>query len=733
MARTLRAQTTSSPGRTHPLRPSEVLEVYDFFSSIESVLSSKGIFGCNRNRLNSIIDDLSLIDQVMSPLNEIVEKISQDRGRSSAGWRLSFWYSSVRVIASPLFRRLRRDKLWTSDFLLECLDLFCSGDVRETITSAQRLANIFRSRFDVPLPHLAEDLFCSSFCDVVDLFDRIPLMMRRADMPEMLEEVKWKLESAEFPPFFSRESDVFMLRRRSLEPVNRIEDADPSVDFVAMNSATFRSRIERLLFLYRLRMEESEVRVMREIPENYYTVLEGLVRQSGAFPLSTMIVGALVRPDLSVENRPGYHADSRILLLPPAVSIRSPTSPTREDAEEALSVFIDPVRGVLREFPFEDAPVRDDAGRVCLDEHGFALQDQGSLYRVAAVAMIMTAVCRSAFGVRCPIFAVTSPKPRTGKSILCEIVSLIATGRRATLWSIQGSVREEAEKRLSRWLPLATENEVVVIDNISRRFENSDISALTGSGSTRIRMYGTTREDKTISYRMTLLLNGNNLTLSGDLESRSILIKLNARMERPGERRFHVGDDQTSKGADERLFDSILSRREELFSAALTLVRFGAMQPLEDSESSRLGVVGGFDLWTRLVRDPLWSLTGVDLRHAQIVAEEESEEEGEDATLAETFNALFQAFGLRPFTTKELETRVKSERPDPLDPSATTSPLVDAFSHCRQSRGFFLELFKRRGKTGGGFTLEGARVVISTNKKSPTTTWKWRLRPTEEK
>jgi hypothetical protein len=114
-----------------------------------------------------------------------------------------------------------------------------------------------------------------------------------------------------------------------------------------------------------------------------------------------------MRPDGSILLEPGYdkrtaiyYKPNKAIVLPPI-----PERPTHADALEQLEIL----KGLLIEFRFAD----DDGNK--------------GVSEAVALAGIMTVVLRGAFGPA-PMFLVTAPESRSGKTYLVKLIGVIGTG-----------------------------------------------------------------------------------------------------------------------------------------------------------------------------------------------------------------------------------------------------------------------------------------------------------------
>ena len=98
-----------------------------------------------------------------------------------------------------------------------------------------------------------------------------------------------------------------------------------------------------------------------------------------------------------------------------------------------------------------------------------------------------------------------------------------------------------------------------------------------------------------------MFTTGNNLSVHGDMTRRTLMCRMDAKMERPEQRTF-----------EHDLRDEALRRRPALVSALLTIIRWGHSwqeefpDPWERAADAK--PLAGYRRWCRVVRDPLVAL-----------------------------------------------------------------------------------------------------------------------------
>lgn len=280
-----------------------------------------------------------------------------------------------------------------------------------------------------------------------------------------------------------------------------------------------------------------------------------------------------LRPDGSILETPGYDEATGLFYDPGSTTFPElPEKPTRDDALAALAVF----QELLRGFPF-------------VDRSG---PTGGSDFAVA-LASILTALIRRSLK-SAPLFAYRAPKMGSGKSLLADVVSMVAVGRPCAVLSLGQDANEERK----RWIAILVEGDpVICIDNIERPLGGSALCSILTQEIYRDRVLGMT-QTVSVSTAVTLLATGNNLVFDGDLTTRVIPCDLDPQVERPEERTFDVN-----------LYQYVPEHRGELVVAGLTILRafVAAGRPRQE-----IPTFGRFEEWSDWVRSALVWLGAAD-------------------------------------------------------------------------------------------------------------------------
>lgn len=276
--------------------------------------------------------------------------------------------------------------------------------------------------------------------------------------------------------------------------------------------------------------------------------------------LTGVIEAPTIRLDGSLLTAPGYDAATGLLFDPGHTHFPPiPEWPTRGEAVAALKI--------LRE-PFQDFAVVDEAAR--------------SVVLSAVLTMLVRRLLRAA-----PLYAIDAPKMASGKTLLATMLSYIASGRGPYLMTQVAEPAEERKRLLAALIegPLA-----LVIDNVEQALKSEALCVTLSEPTFTDRLLGVSRLI-TAPTNCCLFATGNNLRIAGDLSARSLICRIDPRVERPEERVFARD-----------LHAWVPAHRGELVAAALTIIRAYCIagEPKPDVPN-----FARFEEWQRLCRYPL--------------------------------------------------------------------------------------------------------------------------------
>ncbi len=322
----------------------------------------------------------------------------------------------------------------------------------------------------------------------------------------------------------------------------------------------------------------------------------------GSWPEIPALNGFVEAPSLTLDGRvldkSGYDARSGLFMAFDSIPgyTPPPRAPKMQDAISAIDVLL----GAVDSFPFVDT------------------SDQ-----MAAVAGMILAVCRRSLP-SAPMLAVTAPTPGTGKTLLTDTISLLATGRRASVMSV-GHDEIEADKRLAG--ALLAGDAMLNLDNVERPLGGDLLCQVLSQPVLKTRPLGGSAMVDVPTCAI-IAATGNNLSIQGDLKRRVTMIRMDAKLERPELRNFD----------GEPHLDKILRTRGELIRAALTipLAYLAAGAP-----SVKAAPLGGFEDWDRLVRKPLiWVGFADPLESSSLLRDQDPDMETTRAVLTSWFDVF---------------------------------------------------------------------------------------------
>lgn len=310
----------------------------------------------------------------------------------------------------------------------------------------------------------------------------------------------------------------------------------------------------------------------------------------------------VLHPDSSLFDEYGFDKASGLLrtasrgLEPGRMQV--PDAPTRDDIAAALALLQEELLG---DFPF--AQPRD---------------------RCHALAALVLTTVRHLIDGPTPLHLIEAPSEGTGKTLLAEILWLLATGEEPAPTPLPVHEEETRKKLLSL---LAEAPSLILLDNISRNIDSPSLASV---------LTTTLWKDRVLGQSTTLeapneaiwLATGNNPSVSREMSRRCVRIRLDALTERPWLR-------QGFRHANLRAW--VLEHRARLVGALLTLARAWILAGRPAGRT----VLGSYSSWSHVVGGIL-ELAGVEgfLEQKDEEAEPVDPDEGE-------WQALVAAWGER--------------------------------------------------------------------------------------
>jgi hypothetical protein len=176
----------------------------------------------------------------------------------------------------------------------------------------------------------------------------------------------------------------------------------------------------------------------------------------------------------------------------------------------------------------------------------------------------------------------------TGKSLLVDLASAIATGREAGVIA-QGKDETETEKRLGAILRYG--DPVLALDNCEQPIGGDFLCQLLTQDVVRVRILGLSEAPELPTTTM-VFATGNNLAVSGDMSRRTLMCFLDPQVERPELRIFDSNPVQT-----------VRRDRGRYVHASLTIGRAYR----QAADAPRPTPLGSFEDWSNTIRGAvLW-------------------------------------------------------------------------------------------------------------------------------
>lgn len=324
-----------------------------------------------------------------------------------------------------------------------------------------------------------------------------------------------------------------------------------------------------------------------------------------------------LKPDGTILDSPGYDPGTGILFNPLGIAFpKVKDRPDRADALAALELLKRP----LAEFPF-----------------------MNEASKAVALSGILTAVIRRSLPTA-PMHAFSAPTAGSGKSLLVDIASMVATGERASVTSTGGGKDDtELEKRLAA--SMLAGDTILSIDNVEQPLSGDFLCQILTQPSTKIRVLGSSKNVET-PIITSFFATGNNLAVAGDLTRRVLVGKLNVDEERPELRSFTFHP-----------LELVKTYRPDFVHAALTLIR--AYVVADDKVSTV--PLGSFEEWSRTVRDALvWAGEADPVE----VIEEVRRGDPRLQRLKQMMDAWWTCFGDRPVRMREVVAAAAATDPE---------------------------------------------------------------------
>ncbi len=364
--------------------------------------------------------------------------------------------------------------------------------------------------------------------------------------------------------------------------------------------------------------------------------------------------------DGTVTAASGYEPTSRLFqAVDPAVSEAveaAPVVPSTADRVAALDLLR---QDLLGDFPFAR-----------------------SSDRAHVLAAVLLPAVRHWIDGPIPLHLFEAPTEGTGKTLLADVLTLLATGSPAMPTPLPRS-EEEVRKKITATLLSAPQ--IVLLDNLGHALDSPSIAAVLTSEVWTDRILGHSRMVR-VPNRALWIATANNPVLSREVTRRTVRVRLDADVECPWLR-------EDFRHADLRGWARF--NRPQLAAAVATLARGW----LADGSPSCSEHLGSFESWSHVIGGILAS-AGVEgfLEDRYEAIEQADPEEAEWRGLIELWS---EQHGTDPVSGGDLLALAAEENLFHLDPQSANTP--------RERARFSRALNKRRDRIYGAWRITVGR------------------------
>ena len=421
------------------------------------------------------------------------------------------------------------------------------------------------------------------------------------DWHDLVEQVFNELVAADAPA-----PEIFQ-RGIQLVRVRIDDDGRPSIE--PMSEASLKGHLAQTMLWLR-RKDGTLVPV--QPPAAVIKLLMARKEWPGIPGLRDIVQAPIFTRDGDIIAVPGYHPAARLWYAPTSpLDIRVPEKPTEGEVHHARELILDDLLG---DFRFD-----------------------GEASRAHAVAAILLPFVRELIQGPTPLHLFTAPTPGSGKGLLVDLTSLIATGRPSLPVSAPRD-DEEMRKRITAQLRRGTP--IIVLDNLTQKLDSAALCAALTASEWQDRILGVSEMSSTLPNRALWAATGNNPELSLDIARRTVTCRLDPGVERPWDRTGFRHPDLRAWA---------LANRAELVTAVLTMVRAWLVAGAPSVEHPP---IGSFESWAAVLAGVLGT-AGIKgfLENYRDVYEAASSEVGEWVDFVE---AWFEVHGPEPVLVKDL-------------------------------------------------------------------------------
>jgi len=388
--------------------------------------------------------------------------------------------------------------------------------------------------------------------------------------------------------------------------------------------------------------------------------------------LRAIVETPVLQSNGEMTTEPGYNDDSQLFYKPVngLVFPETPKKPSKDQTQKS----IDRLTKLLEGFPFDST------------------SSVANYY-----ALLLTPLIRHSFESCVPLAIIDSPQMGTGKSLLCDTISII----------MQGSIKAKitAPRTPEEWRKIITSilsrgATVIDLDNVEFDLRSPDLASALTTNVWTDRILGKS-EVVSIPQRATWIANGNNIKLGGDMARRCYWIRIDAKTSRPWMRKgFRIKD----------FMRYVKKNRAAILSCLMIMINYWVSQG--SNYPKEFNQIGGFSDWSKTIAGILYAcevpdfLGNLDEMYSQL--DEENREW--EAFLVE-WHKNFQDSISTTELLEAIESEAKSESKDrPITeslPGILRAALGAKNPAHRIGRIFSKNIDKRFGDQGARLTRDG--------------------------
>lgn len=253
-----------------------------------------------------------------------------------------------------------------------------------------------------------------------------------------------------------------------------------------------------------------------------------------------------------------------------------------------------------------------------ISQFPFASNADRSVY----LAAILTSYTKL-FVTNKPLFGISANAAGSGKSMLSDMIG-IQLGLENLPAMNWGKTEEESEKRLTSKMLLG--DSVILIDNIERTLTSETLCSYLTQSHITVRILGKSQVANLPTTSL-ILANGNNLTIMGDLNRRTLISSLKVHCERPEQRVFDFSPKEFC-----------IENRVQLVNSALIIL---SSYIRNGSPKQNIVPMGSFEDWSNVVRS---SLVWLGVADPNIVVEQTRSKDPETQTLKLVLSLWYEIF-----------------------------------------------------------------------------------------